>query len=320
MINLNRKIRVLLFINLGLTLLMATGFLLSPSSASKRSSKFDLLTKADAVVSIRISGEESIELKRSGEAWMLQGEDGSIPADSMRIKAFVEAVDAVNDRELVARNKDAWDELGLDGPKARRVQLIDATGAIICGFTLGNYAKAPGAVYLSLPDGPQAYTVPSGMASYINGDRNSWMDLRVWSEAPAVEQVQELIVQGEMELKGGRVASYRATRSKGAWESGDVSLDAQKVEAVLRAITRLRGNDYAPAHEAAGKTAASVELVLGNGSSLWLAIESAKDDGRYPVLSSQRGQKLFLPAWALEEALKPLAALRQGITDPRDTP
>ena len=320
MIDMTHKIRGLLILNLVLALLIAAGFLMSPSSSSKRSGKFDLLDKADAVESISITGEESVELTRSGGAWLLKGGDGTLPADTARVKSFVEAVDAVNGRELVARNKDAWDELGLEGSKARHVKLGNADGSIVSEFTLGSYAKAPGKVYLSLPDGNAAYAVSSGIASYILGGRKSWLDLRVWSEAPAVEQIQELVVQGEMKLKGSTISSYRVTRSKGAWESGGVSLDATKVEAMLRALATLKGSDYAPAREVAGNTTASVELVLGNGSSLRLAIEVARDDGSFPALSSQRGQRLYLPAWALEEMLKPLAALRQAVTGQPNTP
>jgi hypothetical protein len=148
------------------------------------------------------------------------------------------------------------------------------------------------------------------MASYILGGRNTWLDLRAWSSPPAVEQVQELVVKGGIALKGGTVASYRVTRSKGSWESGGTALDTAKVEAAIRALVNIRGSDYAPAAETAGTQSVSVELVLGNGSSLRLSIEAAREDGRFPAASSQRERKLYLPAWAVEEALKPLSAFR----------
>lgn len=310
MIDLSRRIRALLIVDAVLVLAIAAGLLLSPSSVSKRSAAFDLLKRADAVASISMNGTETVELTRSGDSWMLKDADGLLPADSGRVKSFIGAVDAVDGRELVARNKDAWAKLGLEGSQARHVQLGDADGAGLAEFTLGSYAKSPGTVYLSLPDGPAAYAVSSGMASYILGGRNTWLDLRVWSAPPAVEQVQELVVQGEIELKGLTVSSYRVTRAKGSWESGGTALDTVKVEAAIRALANMRGSDYAPAAETAGTRTVSVELVLGNGSSLRLSIEAAREDGRFPASSSQRERRLYLPAWAVEEALKPLSAFR----------
>jgi hypothetical protein len=307
------RIRLLLGLNAILAAMIVVGVLVSPGSSSRRANAYDLLKRAEAVRSIRIAGTETVDLARSGETWSLSSADGPLPADPGRVKSFLEAVDSVAGLEMVARNKDAWAKLGLEGDSARHVILNDADGVRLAEFTLGTYAESAGEVHLSLPDGTAAYVAPAGMASYIMGKRTSWLDLRAWSTPPATGQVQELVVTGEVALKDGVVSSYRATRSKGGWVSDGVTLDSAKVEAVIRAVANLKGNDYASKQEPAGKKAATVELVLGNGTKLGLVLEDAKGDGSYPALSSQRERRLYLPAWSVEGAFRPLSSLLQSV-------
>jgi hypothetical protein len=304
------KIRALLIIDFSLVVIIALGLFISPASAARRSGAFKLLGNAEAVTSIRISGKSPVELIRADGVWTLREDDGSLPADSGRVKLFLEALSSVENRELVAGNRETWKKLGLDGEEASTVRLADKDGVKLEEFMVGAYGNAPGTVYLAKPDSPSAYLVSSGMASYIMGGRNSWLDLRVWSAAPAVEQIQEVVVQGELSHKGGSVTSYRATRSKGAWESGGNALDSLKVEAMLRGLINFRGTDYASSKESTGEKSVTVELVLGNGTSLRLSIGLVRSDGKYPAKSSQRERMVYLPAWAVEESLKPVASLR----------
>jgi len=53
----------------------------------------------------------------------------------------------------------------------------------------------------------------------------------------------------------------------------------------------------------------TVKLGLGNGGSVSLSVESRSADGRYAAKSTQRERRLYLPAWALTEAVKPLPDL-----------
>ncbi len=238
--------------------------------------------------------------------------DGALPADGARIESFLKTVDSVSRLEPVAKDKVSWSALGLEGTSVRRITLADSKGAIKGDFMLGNYAPSPGAVYFALSDGPEAYSVAAGMASYILGKRSSWLDLRAWTAPPAAESVQQLIVRGVLEGAGGNMQelAYTATRSGAGWVSDGIALDGARVEALVRALATLRGEDYAPAAEPAGEAVVTVELKLGNGRSLNLSVEAKREDGRYPALSSQRDRRLYLPAWSLTEALKPLDQLK----------
>jgi hypothetical protein len=306
------RLRILIAVDAFLAIAIVLGFLFSPGSSDSRSTSFDLLESVDAISSIAIEGPDAVQLVRAGALWTMTAPDGTLPADGARIESFLKAVDSVSHKEPVARDKASWPVLGLEGPSARRVTLMDSKGAIERDFLVGNYAPSPGAVYFALSDGPEAYSVASGMASYIMGKRSSWLDLRVWTAPPATESVQQLTVSGILEGADGSVQTlaYTATRSGSGWVSDGIALDSARVEAMVRALAALRGDDYAPASEPAGQAVVAVELKLGNGRSLNLSVEDKRGDGRYPALSSQRDRRIYLPSWSLTEVLKPLDQLK----------
>jgi len=306
------KLRILISVDAFLALVIALGLLFSPDSSDARATSFDLVESVEAVSTITIDGPDAVQLVRSGTNWNMKAPDGALPADSARIESFLKAADSVSRLEPVARDKSSWPVLGLSGPEARRVTLSDSGGAVKRDFLLGNYAPSPGTVYFALADGPEAYSVASGMASYILGKRNSWLDVRVWTAPPAPESVQQIIVNGVFEGTGGSVQSlaYTVTRSGSGWVSDGIALDGARVEAMVRALSALRGDDYAPAAESAGQAVVTVELKLGNGRALSLAVEGRREDGRYPARSSQRDRRIYLPSWSLAEVLKPLDQLK----------
>ena len=314
------KLRALVILDAALAAAIALGLLFSPKASSNRVASHDLLADAAAVQSIRIDGAETVELVKAGSTWTVAGADGPLPADAARIASFTKAVDAVERLETVARDASSWKNFGLDGDSARSVAFLDAKGKTLCGFTLGNYSQAPGSVYLALARNPATYSADSGMASYILGKRSSWLDLRAWTSPPAAESVQGLTVRGSFERQdGSRVdADYAVTRSGAGWQAAGVALDASRVDAMIRSLSALRGEDYAPSAEAPAALALTVELRLGNGGSMNLSVETRRADGRYAAKSTQRDRRLYLPAWALSEAVKPLPDL--VVTAPPGTP
>ncbi len=311
MIDYRKRIRAAATVDAALALLVALGLTLSPGSSASKADRRDLLGDASAVASIRISGDDPVELVKAGEGWEAVDGEGRLPADAARVAAFIRAVDSIEKAEPVAKDPSSRPALGL-GDGAREVTMLDGGGKALCAFTLGSYASSPGTVYISIGAGPESYAVASGMASYVLGRRSSWLDLRAWSSPPAPDAVEELVVRGSMAGADGAAGSldYAITRSGKGWTSGGEALDAMKVDAMIRAIAALRGDDYAGASEPAGDAAVELELRLGNGRTLSLAVEAARADGRYPARSSQRDRGMYLPAWSLTEALKPLAELR----------
>jgi hypothetical protein len=306
-----KKLRQLVGVNVALAVLILLGIVFSPASAKARSTKRDLLANAGVVATIRIDGPESIELVKSGTDWLLRSADGDLPADGPRVQAFMKAVDAVQRMDPVAKDSASWPSLGLKGEASRHVAMADSKGTTVCDFTVGRYATAPNAVYVAVAGSAEAFSVNSGMASYVQGPHASWLDLKAWLTPPAVEAVQEIELHGSVKTADGRLVSdsYTITRSGSGWKTGATVLDSQKVEAMIRAVAAIRGDDYMPQSAAPATTATSVVMRLGNGRSLQLDIEHPQADGRYPATSSQRTRRLYLPAWVLTEALKPLAEL-----------
>ncbi len=306
------RLRILIGVDAFLAIAIVLGLLFSPGSSDARATSFDLLESAESVAIIDIEGPEAVQLVRSGSGWAMNAPDGTLPADSARIESFLNAVDSVSHREPVARDKASWTSLGLEGQSVRRVTLSNSSGKLQRAFLLGNYAPSPGSVYIALADSPEAYSVAAGMASYILGKRSSWLDLRAWTAPPAAESVQQIIVDGVYEGPDGSLQNlaYTATRSGSGWVSDGIALDGSRVDALVRALAALRGDDYASAAEPAGQAAVTIELKLGNGRSLNLVVEARQDDGRYPAVSSQRERRMYLPAWSLAEILKPLDQLK----------
>jgi len=207
------------------------------------------------------------------------------------VQAFLKAVDAVESMDPVAKDSASWPSLGLEGDTSRRVTMADSKGVTVCDFTVGRYATAPNAVYLAVAGSAEAFSVNSGIASYVQGPRATWLDLKAWQTPPAVEAVQEIELRGSVKTADGRLVSdsYTITRSGTGWKTGATVLDSQKVEAMIRAVAAIRGDDYMPKATApAAAIATSVVIRLGNGRSLQLDIEPQLADGRYPATSSQR--------------------------------
>lgn len=306
-----KKLRQLVGLDAALVVLIVLGIVFSPTEAKARSTRRNLLSGTDAVASIHIDGAEPITIVKSGTDWLLRSADGDLPADAPRVQAFLKAVDAVESMEPVAQDASSWQSLGLSGDSSRHVRLLDAKGATISDFIVGRYATSPNAVYMALSGSTEAFSVHSGMASYVQGARASWLDLRAWLTPPAVEAVQEVEVHGKVKTVDGRsvTESYTIARSGNGWKSGSTTLDAPSVEAMIRAIAAIRGEDYMPQSAPKVQATTSVIMRLGNGRTLQLDIEPGMADGRNPATSSQRSRRLYLPAWTLTEALKPLAEL-----------
>lgn len=305
------KVRIIAAVDAALLLLVVLGLALSPARSGARSKRADLLKGVDAVAAIRLGGGEALELVRDGVAWGLVDGGERLPVDASRVDAFLKAVDAVDSLEPVARDRSAWKGLGLEGDEARSVSLLDAEGKVLSSFTLGSYAQVGGQAYLAVGEGSAAYRAPGGMASYVRGSRSSWLDLRAFPQAPKVEEIQEFVVKGSVADADGKARAYDYTlrRSAQSWESSDGRrLDAAKVESAVRALSALRGTDYA-APGAPEPRALVAELRLGNGRSLSLSLGERGPDGRFAAASSQRGRQLYLSAWSIGEAVKSLDEL-----------
>lgn len=308
MIRHDRKLSALFAVDAALAALVVIGAIFAPGRSADRSERVRLLADPAAVASISFAGGEAVRLVKDGEGWTLDG----LPADASRVDRFLEALGSVSSAERVASDRKSWAELGLDGEKARRVELKSADGKALASLTFGDYASTGGRVYAAIGEGDSAYSIKSDPASYAMGKRETWLDLRAWTSPPAVEQVQEIRLNGSIKLDGALVEGYTATRSGQGWKASGVELDAAKVEAMIRALANLRAAAYAEPSGPATKPAMTVELSLGNGSALSLSVSEESAGDRYPASSSQRATGILLPAWAVSGAIRPLSSLKPG--------
>lgn len=309
--NFKTRLCRIVVIDVALALLILLGILFSARSSADRAMRYVLLANTEQVSTVIIDTDSRLELRRTQDAWILLREGARLPADGARVEAFLKAVSSVTRLEPVARDKASWAKLGLEGESARTISLLDDKGTLLSEFTVGNYAQSPGLVYMAPSGGSAAYAAASGFASYAMGTPASWLNLSVWSNAPSLETVQELVCSGTIINTDGSIRQfdYTVSRAGSGWIHDGVALDSSRVEAAIRSLAALRGDDYLSPEEPRGQSTLRMQLRLGNGRSLSLDIEEPRTDGRYPVLSSQRDARLYLPSWAVRESFKTLEEL-----------
>lgn len=312
-----QRFRLLVGVDAVLVLLILVAVFTSPGAGSDRASRRDLLERAGDVATISIDGaapdgSSTIKLRRNGASWEFVDGSRTLPVDATRVDAFLKEVDGVTNLYKVAADKTSWKQLGLDGPEARTVRLENAGGVVLASFVTGSYTKTGGSVYLAIPGSDDAYTADAGMVSYVRGKRPSWLDLAAWTNKPDVQDVQTVRLEGTVTDADGVATeiTYTVQRSGNVWKAGDLELDSARVESMIRSLLAVKGDEYAPAGEAAGAQVMSAELLLGNGRSLSLSVEAKNEAGKHPATSSQRQYRMYLPAWTLTEAFKPLESLR----------
>jgi hypothetical protein len=324
-----RKIQVLVSINLFLALAIALGLIFSPARSSRRVESRTILADVDKVSRIRIEGTEPLELMKSGNNWILLEPEASLPsgaslpaeaslpsgaslpAEASRVQAFLGVLSGVSRLETVASSRSAWAELGLAEGQAKVVVLHGKDGNRIAALAVGNYDPTGRNAYLRIDPEERVYAGPSSLASYLSGGRRSWLDLGIWDRSYGTGDVQTLVLRGSLDLSdGSRVdTDYQLTRSGTGWvvDRDGMQLDMQKVEGMLRSILAARTEEYLQL-SGFGQPALEITLVLGDGSSLELDIFS-RDDERYMAVSSQRARPVSLSTWTIRDAVRPLEAL-----------
>jgi hypothetical protein len=324
MIAYRRKIQILVTVNLALAVAIGLGLFFSPGWSGKRPLHRIILADIEAVARISIQGPETLELTGSGSNWVvvepgtsLPAEaslpsEASLPADAGRIRAFLSVLGGLDRLETVATGSSSWADLGLAEGSAKRVVLYDRQGAVLASLAVGKYDPTGGRSYLRLDPAETVYAGPASLASYLSGGQRPWLDLRIWDRQYAPEDVQSLLLRGGLELSDGSTVAvdYRLTRSGPTWvaDQPGMQLDTQKVDRMVRSILAARGEGYLQPGDS-GLPALIINVGLGDGSALELAIGADGTDERFAARSSRRSRPMALSSWTIREAIKPLGEL-----------
>lgn len=302
----------LVALNTALALIVALGWALDAGRGAAPMLPIELAPEPSAVRAISIgAGDGLIELVKRDGLWSLKDEYGEVPADAQRVEAFLSALNGVKRVERMARSAASFPALGLDDA-ARRVRLADFSDRTLAEFFVGDYGPSSDFAYARLAGAAEAWAMPAAAAGYVYASRLSWQDLRVLPAGIAAQDVQELKAEGYLELEaGGRAPLGYALRREGtSWVAAGATIDAAKVDAMLRSLLGLRAASYGPPADGGSAGTARVVLTLGDGRSFTLSVVERLADGRYRAGSSARARPFVIPGGTALDAFKPLDQLR----------
>jgi hypothetical protein len=314
MIGKDRTIQILIAINILFLVLVLTGMLFSPQRAHDRSTTIRVLTVSpENVTRLVIDGTELLDFQKQADTWTLSVDGRALPVDQARMAAFLAVLSAIERMETVAKDRSAWESLGLSDTAAAIVEWFDNAGRSLGSLRVGKPDSIGRVSYLVVGGSDRVYAGPVAVSSYTQASRRSWLDLRIWAASRDPAEIQHIAVQGQLELADGVIQEmdYRLSRSGSTWTADGLvdRLDGQKVDTMVRSLLGMRAEDYLGPGDSPGDDGVQVSLMLGNGNRLDLTVGSRQSDGRYKARSSQREQAIAVSAWTVRDAIKPLTDL-----------
>jgi hypothetical protein len=312
-----KKVLLLSSVLAALLIIWTAGIVFSPERIAARSESAHLIAGKSsdiASISLKALGGASIELAKSGSAWSLLDGTARLPVQAQRVSAFLEELASISRLKLVARSKDSWSGFQLDVAQAKHALLKDASGKILADVYVGGYGPTGSEIYLRRGGADQSYSVESGLASYMDNGRSSWLDLRVLGSLKEGD-VQSVAIKSSIPLDGAGKPplslDYNLRREGKGWKAGAAQIDAEAAASLLRSILALQGEDYiaAPPPQAFAKVNASVVLELGSGTAKALEVGSSAGDNRFYARLSGESLVFTLSSYNLKGALKSLADL-----------
>jgi hypothetical protein len=312
-----KKVVVLSSVLAALLLAWGAGIVFSPERMAARSESARLLAgKASDVASISLkgSGGAAIELSKSGSAWSLVDGTTKFPVQAARVSSFIDELASVARLRVVARSKDSWTGFQLGDAQAKRATLKDASGKVLADIYVGGYGPTGSEVYLRRALSDVSYSAETGIASYLDYGRSTWLDLRAFGDLKEAD-VQSFSVKSSIALEGkGKNAldlDYSLRRDAQGWKAGAAQVDAEAASALLRSIVGLQGEDYvsAPPSDAFAKVAARINLDLGTGSAVAIELGSAFGADRFYARVSGKSLVFLVSSYNLRGCLKSLADL-----------
>jgi hypothetical protein len=181
---------------------------------------------------IQLALGDTIQLERVGMSWAVDGH----PADSAKVADLLPALDEASATELVARNPDNHESLGVSDATGRRIELYtDARGSV--AFHLGNRDRGRGGYYVRGADAVEVYRLDGPVGGYLGRERDGWRDRLIATlDTAALREI--LIRRGEGEVT--------LVRGEGGWGVGDFPADTSTVQDLLRMLAQLSASSTFP--------------------------------------------------------------------------
>lgn len=298
-------------VTLTLTILVLAAILLASilsegSSSSPGAIRFSWLSAEAAEratrIELRTPAGDAV-LVRSANRWYLERRGIRYPAKQNRVDDLLAtlALGATYSRRV--GNQETHERLSLLDSSATRIAVYGDPAAPPLLILLVGAADASGLeLHLRRQGEAAVYSGRDVFSPFLSGTGGSWLDLRFFvregSDALRTEAVQRILVRAD----GG---VYTLARSGSAeWLlDGEERASSRNVDALLRAIVDLEGEDYLDAE--AFQVTASLVLELGDGRSRSILLGPEDQAGRRAARVDGSPLTLLLAPWAAERLLRP---------------
>lgn len=192
---------------------------------------------------------DTIRLERDGERWAVDGH----PADSAKVADLLPVLAAARSTELVARNPDNHEALGVSDASSRRVELYTDAGDPVV-FHLGNRDFGRGGYYVRAPNAAEVYRLDGPLGGFLSRDRDGWRDRLIAAlDTAALREI--LIRRGDGEAT--------LVRGEGEWQVDGLPADASAVGDLLRLLATLSASaDFPSDSQAAAADFSNADGVL----------------------------------------------------------
>lgn len=192
----------------------------------------DLAGEPVRVDILELAPGDTVRLERVGDRWIVDGH----PADSARVADLIGALEGVRSGELIARNPDNHEALGVSDESGRRIELYTDSGGPVA-FHLGNRDFGRGGYYVRDPAGAEVYRLDGPLGGYLSRDRDGWRDRLIASlDTAALREI--LIRRGDGEIT--------LVRGEGGWRVGEVPADSSTLQDLLGMLTSLSASTGFP--------------------------------------------------------------------------
>jgi hypothetical protein len=192
----------------------------------------DLVGEPIRVDIIQLASGDTIQLERVGMSWGVNGH----PADSAKVADLLPALDEARATELVARNPDNHEALGVSDTSGRRIELYTDAGGPVA-FHVGNRDRGRGGYYVRDAGALEVYRLDGPVGGYLGRDRDGWRD-RLIAKLDTAALREILIRRGEDEAT--------LVRNEDEWRVGDTPADTSTVQDLLRMLATLSASSTFP--------------------------------------------------------------------------
>jgi hypothetical protein len=335
-----KKIRILVISAALLALIYALTLFFDPDRINARHASFTWLSPGarDEADRIEITREgEKLELILENGLWYALLDSQEIPVKQGRVDDLFRLLGTRGAFPRRGSSAASHGDLGLGDTAARLV--IRGPGLPLLDLLVGKEDPSGREVFLRKNGENEFRSGDKLIASYVNGDRSSWYNLKLFEEKPL-----DLVQRVRVNFTGPEgITSYGIVRSGEGWilERNSSAIDREKAETWIRGILEAQGEDIAAPGdpEGPGETAetltgpdpaaasmaeeagsitegtagneagaeiplsGSVTVELGDGASLSLRIGAGKD-GKSPASVSGKLYAFVLPQWTVSRILR----------------